>query len=92
MQFPCFGYRDQLGMAVLRAITDEARGSWAKFGPYQSTHEAFGVLAEEVAELLEAIRQNNIGAVRVESIQVAAVALKLAVDCGVSDFRKRSGA
>lgn len=79
--------------AILRnSVIDEATRSWDKFGPYTSSHEAYGVIAEEVAELLDAIRGNDMDAIRKEAIQVAAVAYKLACDVDDPDFRGRSGA
>ena len=37
----------------------EMRQAQDKYGPFHSTHEGYGVLAEEVAELRDAIRSNN---------------------------------
>ena len=68
-----------------------------KYGDFTSTHEAFGVLAEEVAELLLAIHENKITRVEREARQVAAVALRLAEICGrpgalrSEQFKRRSG-
>ena len=59
----------------------EANRAFAKYGDFKSTHEAYGVLAEEVAELLDAIRSNSIGSIEKEAIQVAAVASRLAGQC-----------
>ena len=47
---------------------------------YHSTHEGYGVLAEEVAELLDAIRANDIRSCRDEAVQVAAVAVRFLVE------------
>lgn len=61
-------------------------------GPFNSTHEAYGVLAEEVAELLDAIRANELESVRAEAMQVAATAVRLAAQCrGDRPFATRSG-
>lgn len=62
-----------------------------RFGPFTSSHEAYGVLAEEVAELLDAIRANNRVAVELEACQVSAVALRLAQCCALPAFQERSG-
>ena len=71
----------------------EMNGAAARYGSFTSTHEAFGVLAEEVAELLDAIRANKLESVRGEAIQVAAVALRLAASCrNNGSFQSRSGA
>lgn len=82
---------------MLESIRLEATVADEKYGPYTSTHEAYGVLAEEMAELLDAIRANDLREVRTEARQVAAVAYRLAVCCeesvaGTSQvFRERSG-
>ena len=63
----------------------------SRYGPFTSTHEGYGVLAEEVAELLDAIRANDAGAVDREALQVAAVALRIRECLSVPESRKRSG-
>ena len=65
-----------------------------QYGPYTSTHEAYGVLAEEVYELLEAIRSNRRDMILQEAVQVAGVALRLAQQCHDEiepAFMQRSG-
>ena len=77
---------------MMQDIIVEIEAADKKFGPYTSTHEAYGVLAEEAAELLDAIRANKAESVRTEAIQVAAVAMRLAYSCrGHLNFRRRSG-
>lgn len=76
---------------VLEEIIQEAQRAAVKFGPPTSTHEAYGVLAEEMQELLEAIRANSHVDVRREAIQVSAVAMRLADACAELDFAMRSG-
>ena len=61
------------GLARIEAV--KARG---RYGDFTSTHEAYGVLCEEVDELLSAIRANMADEVFEESVQVASVALRLA--------------
>lgn len=60
-----------------RAVSEMARAA-ARYGPPASAAESYGVLAEEVAEVLDAIRSRNLAAIQTEAIQVAAVALRLA--------------
>jgi hypothetical protein len=73
---------------ILRQIEYAQR----RFGDMASAHEAYGVLLEEVAELLDAIRANNAHLARDEALQVAAVAIRLADHCtDCAAFRKRSG-
>lgn len=69
----------------------EMRQAQDKYGPFHSTHEGYGVLAEEVAELLDAIRSNRPEHIRVEAIQVAAVAMRIVHALNDDPFRVRSG-
>lgn len=69
--------------AAIDAIETEANEAQEKYGDFASMHEAYGVLAEEVAELFEAIREKQRQptrprAIRGEAIQIAAVALRIA--------------
>lgn len=64
----------------------------ARYGEFSSTHEAYGVLAEEVDELLDAIRCNDAQWVIDEAIDVAAVAIRLANEvANGGSICKRSG-
>lgn len=79
--------------AILRAVKDEALRGVARHGVFRSSHEALGVLIEEMAELMEAIHQNDPDAIGLEAIQVAACAARLAE--GIQHdgpMRLRSGA
>lgn len=84
-------------LAAVRMVLDEVSGANEKYGELRSTHEGYGVLAEEVAELLEAIHCNDPHRVRTESVHVAAVALRLVEICHTAlsgeapEFSKRSG-
>lgn len=61
-------------------LLSEASLARAKYGPYRSPHEAYGVLAEEMMELLQAIHANDDEGSRREALQVAAVAFRFARD------------
>ena len=79
-------------------VVVEACAAQAKFGDFASMHEGYGVLAEEVAELFEAVRMRHgqfkegrddahpflrrQDCIRAEAIQVAAVALRIAEQAG----------
>lgn len=80
--------------ATLRLIAEEANGAHVKYGPFTSTHEALGVLIEEVSELREAIRGKSLDVITQEATQVAAVAARLADQCAARDavFSERSQA
>jgi NTP pyrophosphatase (non-canonical NTP hydrolase) len=75
------------------AVLGEAKRARDRYGDFTSTHEAYGVLAEEVSELLDAIRANELDSVEKEAIQVAAVAMRLARQCATPSnaFSARSG-
>ena len=52
------------------------------FSPFQSTHEGYAVLKEEVDELWEAIKaKHSIEHLRREAVQVGAMALAFVVEC-----------
>ena len=71
-------------------VLHEAERAQERFGNFTSTHEGFGVLAEEIAELLNAIRSNIRTDVEREAIQVAAVAIRIADGCSDEAFARRS--
>jgi NTP pyrophosphatase (non-canonical NTP hydrolase) len=77
---------------VIKIVRLEVENAEERYGPFASTHEGYGVLAEECAELLDAIRCNDLAGVERESIQVAAVAIRLAMECtGIDNlFAQRS--
>ena len=66
----------------------EAKSTCLTYGDFSSMHEAYGVLAEEVAELFEAVRLRSDGTeirgtkIAAEAIQIAAVALRIAEQAG----------
>lgn len=72
---------------AMGAAADEASEAQAKYGDFASMHEAYGVLAEEVAELFAAVRLRQDNPERGphcarEAIQIAAVALRIAEQAG----------
>lgn len=75
---------------LFAAVEAEIAHADARWGRLASSHEGYGVLAEEMSELLDAIRANNLPQITKEAVQVAAVALRLARECGLSEFRLRS--
>lgn len=48
-----------------------------RYGDFSSTHEALGVFMEEWAEVLDAIRANDIEAIRKECLDLAAPLIRL---------------
>jgi NTP pyrophosphatase (non-canonical NTP hydrolase) len=76
--------REWVSEGVRREIEREAAEAQSKYGDFASMHEAYGVLAEEVAELFDAVRlgqqhPNRGVEIQNEAIQVAAVALRIAL-------------
>jgi hypothetical protein len=66
--------------AVERVLA-ELRRAREKFPrPFNSPHEGFGVMREEVDELWETVRGLE-GDMRAEAVQVAAMALRFLVEC-----------
>lgn len=59
-----------------RYAVDEAQRAMEKFKPFNSSHEGFAVLREEVDEMWDAIKANDLPHARKEAIQVAAMALR----------------
>ena len=70
-------------------IEDHINAAQARYANFASTHEALGVALEEWNELQEAIRSNRIEAVREECIDLAAVLIRLAIQCRSSENLKR---
>jgi nucleoside phosphorylase len=74
-----------LDAMALNAVADELQEARAKFGPMASTHEAYAVIKEEFDEFWEELRKKRPDRenLRMELIQVAAMAIRAAVDCGL---------
>lgn len=68
--------------AVVRRVGDELLRATRKFGPFHSPHEGWAVIREELDELWEHARANTGHTLeaRKEAIQVAAMALRYAID------------
>ena len=71
-------------LEILASTADHARNHACRaadrFPEFNSPHEGFGVLAEEVMELLAAIRLNDRSMIRAEAYDVAAVAIRMAAE------------
>lgn len=69
----------QLG---LKAFEAEFIRASRRFGAFNSTHEGWAVIREELDELWEAVKQNaDNSKLRREAIQVGAMALRFLHDC-----------
>lgn len=78
----------QLGAELYRRVLE----SDTRYGPFASAHEALGVASEEWDELRDAIRANDIEAIRSEALDLAAVMVRLWAQLGEDEaMRARSG-
>ena len=76
---------------VLDRIGQEITKADSQYGPFASAHEGYGVLAEEIAELLDAIRANDYEAIKLEATQCSAVALRIVMMLDNAASVERSG-
>lgn len=76
---------------IATKIRAAAARSEARLGGFISTHEAYGVLAQDLAELLDAMRSKDREAVRARAIELSADAMRLAEDVDVPTLIVRSG-
>jgi len=69
-----------VGLDVVDALMDRVAAVQHKHGPIVDAHQGYGLLAEEVAELLDEIRHRDRVWRRIEeeAIDVAVVALRIA--------------
>ena len=66
---------------TIYAIKEELESAREKYGPFNSTHEAYAVLQEEVNEFWELVQKNNMvykDLLMVDELkQVAAIAIRI---------------
>ena len=76
----------RLGSKIVMTITDdeedkllaimfEYRRAREKFAPMRGPHEGFAIILEELDEMWDAIKANDVAHARKEALQVAAMAL-----------------
>lgn len=63
-----------------KTIMNEYMRASLEFGKFNSTHEGYAVIKEEVDELWDAIKANNLEEARTEAMQVGAMALRFLID------------
>ena len=61
-------------------IAAECERAQAMFCPFNSSHEAYGVIREELDEFWDAVKANDGPGARAEAVQVAAMALRFLVE------------
>jgi len=75
-------YLDERMSEVVLDVLGEHTSAVGKFGAFNSRHEGYAVLLEEVDELWDVIKRNQAPAVlRAEAVQVAAMAIRFILDC-----------
>lgn len=65
---------------ALSAVEAEVIRATARYGSFNSAHEGFAVLLEEVDELWDEVKANNRSLQREEAIQVGAMAVRFLMD------------
>jgi len=65
---------------ALQAVATELDRATAKYGPFHSAHEGYGVIMEEVNEFEDAIRGKDFENLRQEAIQCAAMFTRFLID------------
>lgn len=72
---------------LLKEILEELTKATEKFGPFNSMHEGYAVILEELDELWDEIKLNNLNKAREEAVQVAAMAIRFLCDLYGIDLR-----
>lgn len=87
-------------VAVGMDLHDRIKRADETYGAPASAHEMLGVIAEEYAELIDAVRSGKHGSVEWEALDLAAACIRLAYSCNVNGstttpaldaFARRSG-
>jgi len=77
------GYQEaerRVASPLILEVLAELDRATAKFGPFNSAHEGYAVILEELDELWDEIKKNDAVNVRKEAVQVAAMALRFLMD------------
>ena len=65
---------------VVGLVLAEYDKATKKFGAFNSTHEGYAVIAEELDELWDDVKANRTDAACAEAVQVAAMGIRFVVD------------
>jgi hypothetical protein len=68
--------------AIAQDVLIEVRRATAIHGKFNSTHEGYAVILEELDELWHAVKRNNRQQSIAEAYQVAAMAIRFIADLG----------
>ena len=80
-------------LEIFESVEIEYRNATSLFGTFHNAHEGYAVLLEEVDELWENVKLNQIrnpdrkAKMRREAIQVAAMAIRFIFDCCREDSK-----
>jgi hypothetical protein len=78
------GYLDPIEEAAIKEVVNEYCRAVKKFGPFNSAHEGYGVILEELDELWDEIKAKqelrSATNMREEASQVAAMGLRFMID------------
>ena len=77
-------------MTDISALESRINRAEERYGPVASTHEGLGVACEEWDELRQAIRDNDMAAVKHECLDLAAVLIRMAIATESDAFVSRS--
>lgn len=66
--------------ALLNELREELTRATNLYGPIRSSHEGYAVILEEVDEMWDEIKKNDIDKAREEALQVAAMAIRFLMD------------
>lgn len=67
---------------ALAAVRSELLRAIGTFGAFGSGHEGYAVMLEELDELWDQVKANDLEAARAEATQVAAMAVRFMIDLG----------
>jgi NTP pyrophosphatase (non-canonical NTP hydrolase) len=69
---------------ICEEVASEVRRATTRHPPFNSAHEGYSVILEELDELWDEVkkRQKNVATMREEAIQVAAMAVRFVLDLG----------
>ena len=67
-------------LKIIELIKKEYFEAERKFPAFNSSHEGYAIILEELDELWDEIKANNKSAIKFEAIKVAAMALRFLID------------
>lgn len=75
--------------AAIELVRAEIERATAKYGAFNSPHEGYAVMLEEVDEVWDDVRADRTQAACYEAIQVAAMAIRFIADLGTWESRTK---